>query len=74
MIIAEPGAYIGFAGKRVIEQTIKQQLPPDFQTSEFQREHGFVDMVVKRAELRPRLITLLRLMRNMPPWAEPAAE
>jgi len=62
LIIAEPGAYVGFAGRRVIEQTIKQPLPPNFQTSEFQREHGFVDIVCPRAELRPTLIRLLRMM------------
>lgn len=67
IIIAEPGAYIGFAGKRVIEQTIKQQLPPDFQTSEFQKEHGFVDMVVARKDLRPTLARLLRMMTHQPP-------
>lgn len=62
IIIAEPGATVGFAGKRVIEQTIKQQLPNDFQTAEFQREHGFVDMVVDRKKLRPTLISLLRIL------------
>ncbi|HUA17562.1 MAG TPA: acetyl-CoA carboxylase, carboxyltransferase subunit beta [Bryobacteraceae bacterium] len=50
--IAEPGALIGFAGPRVIEQTIRQKLPPGFQTSEFLLEHGFLDAVVKRAELK----------------------
>lgn len=67
VIIAEPGAYVGFAGKRVIEQTIKQPLPPDFQTSEFQREHGFVDMVVERRNLRLTLGILLRQLTAMPP-------
>src|SRR5262244_3816535 len=50
--IAEPGALIGFAGPRVIEQTIRQKLPEGFQTSEFLLQHGFLDAVVKRAELR----------------------
>ena len=50
--IAEPGALIGFAGPRVIEQTIRQKLPPGFQTSEFLLQHGFLDAVVKRAELK----------------------
>jgi acetyl-CoA carboxylase carboxyl transferase subunit beta len=50
--IAEPGALIGFAGPRVIEQTIRQKLPAGFQTSEFLLQHGFLDAVVKRAELR----------------------
>ncbi len=54
VIIAEPGAVIGFAGRRVIEQTIRQKLPPDFQTAEFQLEHGMVDMVVPRSDLRYR--------------------
>lgn len=66
LIIAEPGAYVGFAGKRVIEQTIKQPLPPNFQTSEFQREHGFVDMISHRSELRGLLIRTLRLMTGRP--------
>lgn len=67
IIIAEPGAYVGFAGKRVIEQTINKVLPPDFQTSEFQREHGFVDMVVERSKMRKTLIVLLRQLTGMPP-------
>ncbi|MHC4108591.1 MAG: acetyl-CoA carboxylase, carboxyltransferase subunit beta, partial [Planctomycetota bacterium] len=46
VIIAEPGALIGFTGRRVMEQTIKEELPPEFQTSEFQLEHGFIDMIV----------------------------
>src|SRR4029077_3253877 len=50
--IAEPGAQIGFAGPRVIEQTIRQKLPPGFQRSEFLLEHGFLDAVVKRSELK----------------------
>ena len=62
IIIAEPGAVVGFAGKRVIEQTIKQQLPPDFQTAEFQKEHGFVDIVAERRELRGVLVRLLRML------------
>ena len=50
--IAEPGALIGFAGPRVIEQTIRQKLPDGFQTSEFLLQHGFLDAVVKRADLK----------------------
>jgi len=53
--IAEPGALIGFAGPRVIEQTIRQKLPEGFQTSEFLLKHGFLDDVVKRSELKPYL-------------------
>jgi len=59
--IAEPGALMGFAGPRVIEQTIKQKLPPGFQRSEFLQEHGFVDVVVGRHELRDTIVKLLRL-------------
>lgn len=59
--LAEPGALIGFAGPRVIEQTIGEKLPGGFQRSEFQLEHGFVDKVVPRSELRATLIQLLQL-------------
>jgi acetyl-CoA carboxylase carboxyl transferase subunit beta len=61
VIVAEPGARIGFAGQRVIEQTIRQKLPPHFQTAEFMLDHGMIDMVVPRAELRLTLARLLRL-------------
>ena len=60
--IAEPGALIGFAGPRVIEQTIGQELPEGFQRSEFLMEHGFVDVIVPRSELKPRIALLLRLL------------
>lgn len=60
--IAEPGALIGFAGPRVIEQTIKQKLPKGFQRAEFLLEHGFVDLVVPRGELKAVLARLLRYM------------
>ncbi|WP_447977195.1 acetyl-CoA carboxylase, carboxyltransferase subunit beta [Candidatus Nitrospira bockiana] len=59
VIIAEPKALIGFAGPRVIEQTIKQQLPDEFQRAEFLREHGMVDMIVERKHLKEALSTLL---------------
>lgn len=59
VIVAEPRALIGFAGPRVIEQTIRQELPKGFQTSEFLLEHGFVDLVVERAKLRAELARLL---------------
>lgn len=59
VIIAEPGALVGFAGPRVIEQTIRQQLPEGFQRSEFLLDHGMVDMIVARKELRPTLAKLL---------------
>jgi acetyl-CoA carboxylase carboxyl transferase subunit beta len=58
--IAEPGALIGFAGPRVIKQTIGQDLPPGFQRSQFQLEHGFVDMIVNRKEMRETLERALR--------------
>ncbi|MGB7568954.1 MAG: acetyl-CoA carboxylase, carboxyltransferase subunit beta [Chitinivibrionales bacterium] len=57
--IAEPGALIGFAGRRVIEQTIKQKLPENFQTSEFLLEHGFIDMIVQRNEMKKVLKQVL---------------
>jgi len=60
--LAEPGALIGFAGPRVIEETIKQELPEGFQRSEFLREHGMVDQVVDRRELKGALTSLLRHM------------
>ncbi len=64
VIIAEPKALIGFAGPRVIEQTIRQKLPKGFQRSEFLLEHGMVDMVVDRREIRPTIIRLLDFMMN----------
>ena len=60
VILAEPGALIGFAGRRVIEQTIGRRLPEDFQTAEFCREHGLIDMIVPRDQLQPQLSRLLR--------------
>jgi acetyl-CoA carboxylase carboxyl transferase subunit beta len=62
IILAEPGALIGFAGRRVIEQTIKQKLPDGFQTSEFLLEHGLIDAIVPRGDLRATLGRLLRLV------------
>ncbi len=59
VIVAEPKAMIGFAGRRVIEQTIRQKLPDEFQTAEFLLEKGAIDMVVTRAELKPTLVRLL---------------
>jgi len=67
MIIAEPDALIGFAGPRVIEQTIRQQLPPGFQRSEFLLEHGMVDMVVPRVQLRDSLERVLRWFAGVAP-------
>ena len=62
VIIAEPKALIGFAGPRVIEQTIRQKLPKDFQTSEFLLEHGLIDMVVERKDLKSSLSRLLKYL------------
>ena len=64
--IAEPGALIGFAGARVIEQTIREKLPEGFQRAEYLREHGMVDMVVHRHDLRPTLARLCRLLTKSP--------
>ncbi|MDP3919354.1 MAG: acetyl-CoA carboxylase, carboxyltransferase subunit beta [Candidatus Omnitrophota bacterium] len=63
IMIAEPRALIGFAGPRVIEQTIRQKLPPDFQTSEFLMEHGMIDMVVSRGDLKDKLTMLFEYLR-----------
>ena len=60
-ILAEPGALIGFAGPRVIEQTIGQKLPEGFQRSEYLEEHGFVDQIVPRSRLRETISLLLSL-------------
>jgi len=57
--LAEPGALIGFAGRRVIEQTIREKLPEGFQRAEYLLEHGMVDMVVPRSELREKLALLI---------------
>jgi acetyl-CoA carboxylase carboxyl transferase subunit beta len=62
--IAEPGALIGFAGPRVIEQTIRQKLPSGFQRSEFLLEHGFLDAVVKRSEMKAYIARALRFFAN----------
>ncbi len=61
IIIAEPKVLIGFAGRRVIEDTIKQRLPDDFQSAEFLLEHGFVDMIVSRVNMRRTISKLLKL-------------
>lgn len=64
--IAEPGAEIGFAGKRVIEQTIRERLPEGFQTAEYLLEHGMIDMVVPRKDLRDTIASLLHLLMKKP--------
>jgi len=65
--IAEPKALIGFAGPRVIEQTIRQKLPEGFQRSEFLVEKGFLDLVVDRRELKATIVKSLRVMMGLPP-------
>jgi acetyl-CoA carboxylase carboxyl transferase subunit beta len=64
--LAEPGALIGFAGPRVIEQTIREKLPEGFQRAEYLKEHGMVDMVVHRHQLRGTLANLCRLLTKSP--------
>ena len=64
--IAEPGALIGFAGARVIEQTIREKLPEGFQRAEYLLDHGMIDMVVHRHEMRPTLARLCRLLTKSP--------
>jgi acetyl-CoA carboxylase carboxyl transferase subunit beta len=80
--IAEPNALIGFAGARVIEQTIREKLPEGFQRAEYLLDHGMLDMVTHRKKLRDELITVLRMLSGLPPAikgdlpapAEPAAQ
>ncbi len=67
--LAEPGALIGFAGARVIEQTIREKLPEGFQRAEYLKDHGMVDMVVHRHDLRPTLARLCRLLTRAPAFA-----
>lgn len=69
--VSEPGALIGFAGARVIEQTIRAQLPKGFQRAEYLREHGMVDMVVDRRQLRPTFIRLISMLRAPRPAVDP---
>lgn len=69
--VSEPGALIGFAGARVIEQTIRAQLPKGFQRAEYLREHGMVDMVVDRRQLRTTFIRLISMLRAPRPAVEP---
>lgn len=68
--MAEPGALIGFAGPRVIEETIREKLPEGFQRAEYLRDHGMVDMVVHRHKLRETLIRLVSLLRETSPSAD----
>ncbi|HEX2256185.1 MAG TPA: acetyl-CoA carboxylase carboxyltransferase subunit beta, partial [Afifellaceae bacterium] len=70
--LAEPGALIGFAGPRVIEQTIREKLPDGFQRAEYLMAHGMVDMVVPRHDLRPTIARLCRLLMKLPAEEPPA--
>jgi acetyl-CoA carboxylase carboxyl transferase subunit beta len=70
MILAEPEATIGFAGRRVIEQTLREKLPDDFQTSEYLLQHGFVDAIVPRTQLKKTLAQLILL--HQPPTTAPS--
>jgi acetyl-CoA carboxylase carboxyl transferase subunit beta len=71
--LAEPGAVIGFAGPRVIEQTIRERLPEGFQRAEYVEAHGMIDMVVKRHDMRPTLARLCALLMRAPPIEQAAA-
>jgi len=64
--IAEPGALVGFAGPRVIEQTVRETLPEGFQRSEFLLDHGAIDMIVDRREMRQRIASMLAMLTRQP--------
>ncbi|HSN38970.1 MAG TPA: acetyl-CoA carboxylase, carboxyltransferase subunit beta [Burkholderiales bacterium] len=66
VVVAEPGALIGFAGPRVIEQTVRETLPEGFQRSEFLLQHGAIDMIVDRRQMRDRFASLITLMLHLP--------
>ena len=74
VIIGEPGALVGFAGPRVIEQTVRQTLPEGFQRTEFLLEHGAIDMIVDRRQLRDSVASLLGKLGYPPPAAEELPE
>jgi len=74
IIVAEPKATIGFAGRRVVEQTIREKLPDDFQTSEYLMTHGFVDVIVPRTQLKKNLAQLIRLHQPYPAIATDSPE
>ncbi len=69
--IAEPGAMIGFAGRRVIEETVRETLPDDFQTAEYLLEHGMVDMVVGRKEMKKVLVNIISILTQQKPRFQP---
>jgi acetyl-CoA carboxylase carboxyl transferase subunit beta len=66
VVIAEPGALIGFAGPRVIEQTVRETLPEGFQRAEFLLEHGAIDMIVDRRQMRDKLASLTAMLMKQP--------
>jgi acetyl-CoA carboxylase carboxyl transferase subunit beta len=66
VIIAEPKALIGFAGPRVIEQTVRETLPEGFQRSEFLLQHGAIDLIVDRREMRDKLASVITLLLKLP--------
>jgi acetyl-CoA carboxylase carboxyl transferase subunit beta len=66
VVLAEPKALIGFAGPRVIEQTVREKLPEGFQRSEFLLEKGAIDMIVDRRQMRDKLVQLLTLLLRLP--------
>ena len=66
VVVAEPGALIGFAGPRVIEQTVRETLPEGFQRTEFLLEHGAIDMIVDRRQMRDKLSNLITLLLKLP--------
>ena len=70
VVIAEPGALIGFAGARVIQQTVRETLPEGFQRAEFLLEHGAVDMIIDRREMKDQLATLITLLTKQSAVAE----
>jgi acetyl-CoA carboxylase carboxyl transferase subunit beta len=66
VVLAEPGALVGFAGPRVIEQTVRETLPEGFQRSEFLLQHGALDMIVDRRAMRDKLASLFTLLMKLP--------
>lgn len=66
VVVAEPGALIGFAGPRVIEQTVRQKLPDGFQRAEFLLDHGAIDMIVDRRQMREKIANLITLLMRIP--------
>ena len=73
LIVAEPKALIGFAGPRVIEQTVRETLPEGFQRSEFLVEHGAIDIIIDRREMRPKIASMLTVLMKRPPLATASA-